>query len=158
MKYNNRPLTHKQKRFLELYLISDNAREAAEKAGYSRRTATHKVNQLTENPRIMAAMAAKCRKVSAKNDITLAEVVKNARHLVKMGVEGRVNDDEKRVYDLKALAVGNDQLIRLAGLYAPEKREVKFDLSDKTEPELRRELVEKRSQAIDVEVVEACPQ
>ena len=158
----SKQLNPRQVKFVQSYLLLGDATRAAIEAGYSETTSKAVGLSLLKNPLVLKEMTVKCEKIAEQNEITLAEVVRNARKLVELGSTPRqISSRGGTKYDTHALSTGNDQLIRLAGLYAPDKLAVKHDLSDKSDAELRAELKAIRARTnvgillpIDVEGVE----
>ena len=58
MQNNNRPLTPKQARFIEEYLVDLNAKQAAIRAGYSVKSAHVEGSRLLINAKVAAAITA----------------------------------------------------------------------------------------------------
>lgn len=70
-----RPLTPKQERFVQEYLVDLNATQAAERAGYSARTARQTGAENLTKPDIAAAVQSAMRERSARTQITADEVL-----------------------------------------------------------------------------------
>lgn len=68
-------LTIKQKKFVEEYIISGNATEAALKAGYSKKTSYSIGNENLKKPEIIAALRAKEEELKSKKIASQEEVL-----------------------------------------------------------------------------------
>lgn len=75
-------LTPKQKRFCDEYLVDLNAKQAAIRAGYSKKTAESQGSTLLRNPKVTTYLQAKTKKIEDKLEIsaerTLLEIARNA--------------------------------------------------------------------------------
>jgi len=152
----SKKLNQRQLAFIQEYLVCGNATKSAIKAGYSKKTAYSQGQRMLKNVEVKKAIAKAQQKTAERNEITLDEVVGNARELVKRGLEPdpvmQFDHEKKEMvetgeykYDSSAVAKGNEQLIRMGGFYAPEKHEHKHDFSDMTEEELRGKLLSMRA-------------
>ena len=141
-------LTVKQQSFINAYLVNGgNASAAARAAGYSKKTAKSVGAENLTKPDIKKALDKERVEVQEAHEITLNEVVGNARELVKRGLKPEpvlnsqgVSTGEYK-YDSSAVTKGNDQLIKLGGHYKPQKHEI----IDLTEYEARKRLAELRT-------------
>ena len=94
--HRRRPLTLKQQRFVDEYLIDLNATQAAIRAGYSKRTAEQQGFQLLKKTSVQAAVQEAIRKRSERTEITqdrvLQELAKigfsNMKDFVEWGPDG----------------------------------------------------------------------
>jgi phage terminase small subunit len=137
------PLTAKRARFVEEYLISLNASDAARKAGYSKKTA-HQVGwELLREPEIQQAIAAARDKLSAELQIQLTDIT---RELARLGFANLadfhgITPDGEPFVDLSACT--REQLAALQDLQVEDYiegrgedarmvRRVKIRLADKT--------------------------
>lgn len=77
----DKPLTPKQQRFIEEYLVDLNGTQAAIRAGYSRKTANVQASDLLTKPNIMAAVQAAQRERSHRAGITADRVLEEVRRL-----------------------------------------------------------------------------
>ncbi len=75
------PITLKQAAFVDYYLgeARMNATAAAKMAGYSERTAYRTGADNLKKPQIARVIAAKRTQIAARNDVTVDEIVRNAR-------------------------------------------------------------------------------
>ncbi|MGE0349824.1 terminase small subunit [Hydrogenophaga sp.] len=69
------PLTPKQQRFVQEYLVDLNATQAAVRAGYSPKTAEQQGSRLLGNAKVAAAVAAGRKRLAAKLDLTAEKVL-----------------------------------------------------------------------------------
>jgi len=83
-----RPLTTKQSRFCEEYMVDNNATQAAIRAGYSARTAHHMVHRLLANVGIKAGIMKLRAKIRAKNEITI-EYLRQEHERLKAKAEAK---------------------------------------------------------------------
>jgi phage terminase small subunit len=81
-----RPLTPKQQRFVEEYLVDLNATQAAIRAGYSARNAGKLGPRLVGESRIAAAISAAMAARAEKVEVTAAEVLEELRTLMTSDV------------------------------------------------------------------------
>lgn len=78
-----RGLTNKQKRFIEAYLVSFNASDAALKAGYSKKTAPFIGAENLKKPQIADAIAKAQRKTSEKMMITKEDILNGLQEIAE---------------------------------------------------------------------------
>ena len=90
-----RPLTPKQQRFVDEYLIDLNATQAAIRAGYSAKTADKKGPALVGNSRIAAAIEAKKRERSERVELTQDAVIQGL--LKEANLTGKGSSHSARV-------------------------------------------------------------
>ena len=83
MDETTRPLTTKQQRFCEEYLVDLNATAAARRAGYSSRTAEQQGYQLLQIPSVQAAIEALKAARSEATGVTAEYVVERLRAVVE---------------------------------------------------------------------------
>lgn len=69
------PLTPKQQRFVQEYLVDLNATQAAVRAGYSPKTSEQQGSRLLGNAKVAAAVAAGRKRLAAKLDLTAEKVL-----------------------------------------------------------------------------------
>ena len=89
--------TDKQKRFVEEYLIDNNATQAAIRAGYSARTATKSSSKLMAKADIRNAIDARLVRISEKIDISVAKVLEDIER-----VRGKAEADDELTTALRA--------------------------------------------------------
>ena len=111
MTKKKKKLTAKQQAFVNEYCIDKNATKAAEKAGYSEKTAYSQGQRLLKKVEIRQAIDAKFQKATDKCDITLDRVVKRYAEFAFANVDLA---DLKPADSLKAL----DSLMRHLGGFA----------------------------------------
>lgn len=88
-----RPLTAKQQRFVEEYLVDLDATKAAIRAGYAPKAAGQQGYQLLQIPSIAAAIKAKRDQVTAKLDISIERVLLEAARLAFFDARKLFNAD-----------------------------------------------------------------
>jgi len=76
MKTTQRPLTEKQKRFVQEYLIDLDGEQAAKRAGYNVRSATQTAHSLLQNAKIVGAIEKEKENRSARTEISQDRVIK----------------------------------------------------------------------------------
>src|ERR1700722_6235631 len=70
------PMLPRQERFVDAYILTGNATEAAIKAGYSKKNARFSASEILTNPNVAAAVAEKRRKLAEKAEFTTIDVLK----------------------------------------------------------------------------------
>lgn len=75
MKHPDKPLTDKQRRFCEEYLVDMNATAAAKRAGYAERSARTSAQELLQNPNVVAQLQALREEQSQRTGITADRVI-----------------------------------------------------------------------------------
>lgn len=88
-----RPMTAKQQRFVEEYLVDLDATKAAIRAGYAPKAAGQQGYQLLQIPSIAAAIRAKRDQVTAKLDISIERVLLEAARLAFFDARKLFNAD-----------------------------------------------------------------
>ena len=83
MQNNNRPLTPKQARFIEEYLVDLNATQAAIRAGYSVKAAGVEGSRLLTNAKVAAAISAAKRERSEVTKVDAEYVLKRLHQIVE---------------------------------------------------------------------------
>lgn len=71
----NKPLTPKQKRFIEEYLIDSNGTQAAIRAGFSEKTANQQAAQMLREPRIRKYLDEQRAKHAERHGVTIEYIV-----------------------------------------------------------------------------------
>lgn len=89
----HRPLTPKQQRFVDEYLIDLNATQAAIRAGYSEKTAEQQGYQLLQIPSVSAAIAAASQRVAKSTGLTTERVLQEAMRLAFFDMRKLVHPD-----------------------------------------------------------------
>lgn len=110
---NTRPLTAKETAFKDNYGnpgsdTYNNGTQSAIKAGFKPKGARVQACRLLTKPNIIKALEDIKAETKAELDVTVAEIVSNARWQIEYG---------KAKGDSQALARGNDQLGRIIGAY-----------------------------------------
>lgn len=90
-----RPLSNKQRIFVEEYLVDLNATQAAIRAGYSERTAYSAGQRLLKNVEIQRAVAAAQAKRARRVEVTQDYVINNLVEIVERTMQRRPVTDRK---------------------------------------------------------------
>jgi len=90
---DQRPLTAKQQRFVEEYLLDLNGKQAAIRAGYSRKTAEVLASQTLRNVKVQAAITAAQRRRSQRTEIRQDTVLRELAVLAQSDITHYVIDD-----------------------------------------------------------------
>lgn len=118
----NQPLTDKQIRFVDEYMIDFNATQATIRAGYSKKAARQQGSTLMSYPYIQQAVAQRSEVLKAKTDTDAEWKRLQLRKLVDEGMEQYTNGtDNKAAHGamvVKALA----ELNKMDGDYQPSKQ------------------------------------
>lgn len=75
--------TNKHKRFIAEYLIDQNGKQAAIRAGYSPKSAEVQASVLLRNPKIKAAIDKKIKKIADRSGISAEWVLKNLKEVAE---------------------------------------------------------------------------
>lgn len=104
-------LSHKQKLFIEEYIIDTNATQAAIRAGYSKKTARSQGQRLLTNVDISKAieerMEEKKEKLIMKQDEILIRLTEQAR---RQAIDYQVVMSDKIVFDAEGKPVGEERV------------------------------------------------
>jgi phage terminase small subunit len=92
-----RPLTPKQARFIQEYLIDLNASQAARRAGYSAKSASDIGQQLLGKPHISRAIAERKRALAEQSAMSAAEVLSELAVLASSNVRHYTVDDRGKL-------------------------------------------------------------
>lgn len=115
MSTEDRPLTQKQRRFVEEYLVTGNGTESCRRAGYSQKSDGCLRVQATENlakPNVKQAIDRKRAEMTKDSEERRAENIRKLEALA----DGADRDADK----LRAI----EQLFRAEGWLAPEQKEI----------------------------------
>lgn len=85
---SNRPLTPKQQRFVQEYLVDLNATQAAIRAGYSAKTAGMIGFENLTKPEIVQAILAGKQKIAERNEVTQDLVIQGLLHEANFKAKG----------------------------------------------------------------------
>lgn len=113
----SRPLTAKQSRFIDEYMVDMNGAASAVRCGYSKKTARAIACELLTKPDIQAALQARGAALARELEITREEVVKGFMDAFEMARADR--QPSIMVSSMAAVA-------KLLGLYAVETRRVEL--------------------------------
>jgi len=97
-----KPLTPKQQRFVDEYLVDLNATQAAIRAGYSPRTAYQQGHETLKKPEVAAAIQARREELSRATGITVERVLKEMAAIAFSDVRELFHEDGsmKAVHEL----------------------------------------------------------
>ena len=76
-------MTERQKKFVDEYLVTGNASEAARRAGYSKRTAGSQGERMLKNVEIRAKVDARLKEMESERTLTLQESLKHLAAVVR---------------------------------------------------------------------------
>lgn len=114
-------LSDQQKLFVENYVNNPNARDAARKAGYSEASVHATAPDLMSHPVIKKEIELKLEERLSKIGITFEDNITKAMAIVDACMQGRASD--KGLLHPAGAVGALDLVNRMAGFYAPEKRE-----------------------------------
>lgn len=161
------PLTPKQQRFVEEYLVDLNATQAAIRAGYSKRSAEVEGSRLLRNAKVAAEVAAARAKLSEAAEVSAERVMREValialadpRSVMTWGPKGVTLIDSKTLTRDQAAIVAEvaqtkdgirlkthskldalEKLIRRMGLNAPEKVDVSVKVDGLDDADVARRL------------------
>jgi len=92
-----KPLTPRQRRFVEEYLLDLNGKHAAIRAGYSPKTAEVQASQTLRIPKVQAAITAAQARRSQRTEITQDTVLRELAVLAQSSIDHYVIDDQGNV-------------------------------------------------------------
>lgn len=104
-------LSLKQRRFVDAYLLSGNASEAARRAGYSEKTARVIGPENLQKPAVIAALATRQAAYAAELQITKDDVIAGVLAAIDMA---------RKQENPAAMIQGCNALAKLLGFYSPE--------------------------------------
>jgi phage terminase small subunit len=131
-----RPLTAKQQRFVEEYLVDLNATQAAIRAGYSAKTAEQQGARLLVNVKVKAALSEAVQARSQRTEITQDRVLREIARLAFFDIRKLVNPDgtPRALHDLDddtAAAISGLEVARVGNEMIGQGEVLKFKISDK---------------------------
>lgn len=100
------PLTAKQQRFVDEYLVDLNATQAAIRAGYSEKTAYSIGNENLKKPEIAAAVAAAQEKLAGKLEITAEKVLRDLEDLRVLAIKDGAYGPAAKAIELHGKHIG----------------------------------------------------
>lgn len=86
-------LIPKHDRFVSEYLVDQNGKKAAIRAGYSPKTAQEQASRLLSNVKVRAAVDAKLKKVEEKSELTAERIHKAVRAILEFDPRQAFNND-----------------------------------------------------------------
>ena len=131
-----RPLTAKQARFVEEYLIDLNATQAAIRAGYSARTAFRIGAENLQKPAIQSAISDKQLERSQRTQITADRVIREIARLALFDIRRLLNADgtPKSIQDIDddtAAALAGLDVVNIGNSEVGNGQILKFKIADK---------------------------
>lgn len=149
-------LTPKQELFIQYYMISLNATEAALKAGYSKNRAKEIGYQLLHKPTLSAIINDRLQNRATDNGVTADMVLKDLIDLkdkclgrkpvtvTYYDMDGNRNDSEKLVFDSSGAKASLELLGKHLKLFTDkvetENTNLNYDMSNLTDAELEAEI------------------
>ena len=125
-------MNERQKRFVDFYIKTGNASEAARLAGYSKKNARYIGTELMAKPDISAAITARLKELESKRVADAQEVLEHLTAVVRGELTEEVvtQSGKKFVVEVseKDKLKAADMLLKVAGVYR-EKVDVKVDSS-----------------------------
>lgn len=134
-------MTPKAERFVKEYLIDLNATKAAERAGYSKRTAYSAGQRLLKNVEVAVALEKAHAKRAEKTDIT-AERVLRELGLIGFGDLKAVFDEDGRLKPIHELP---DAVSRSLGTVEVKRETVKRNVSGEIETDVTEQVIKIRT-------------
>ena len=129
--HSQKKLTGKEEAFIQFYCSNGfNGTQAAIKAGYSENTAGEIACENLKKPHIKEHIDAYKKEQANKNDVTIQEIISNARYIVDAA---KVGDD------LSNMTKGNEQLGKTIGAFTDVQKnegEIKIILDHQKEGEV----------------------
>jgi phage terminase small subunit len=113
----SRPLTAKQSRFIDEYMVDMNGAAAAVRCGYSQRTSRAIACELLTKPDIQAELQARGAELARELEITRAGVVKNLLEVFHMSRE---------LKNPAAMISSMSTIAKILGFYSPEVKRVEL--------------------------------
>jgi phage terminase small subunit len=134
-------MTPKAARFVKEYLIDLNATKAAERAGYSKKTAYSAGQRLLKHVEVAAAIEKAAAKRAEKTDIT-AERVLRELGLIGFGDLKAIFDDDGRLRPMHELP---ESVSRTLGAVEVRRETVKRNVSGDIETDVTEQVIKVRS-------------
>ena len=75
--------TRKRQRFVDEYIVDLNATKAAERAGYSKKTANEQGSRLLKNPTVKAAIERKLQKQAEDSELRAQDIIDGIRATIR---------------------------------------------------------------------------
>lgn len=109
-------LTDRQKRFVDEYIISLNATQAAIKAGYSPKTSYSMGQRLLKNVEIQTALQNKQQRLECKTEITQERILKELANVALANATDYVTITDGGVQTINTADIPPDKLAAIAGI------------------------------------------
>jgi phage terminase small subunit len=117
----SKPLTAKQSRFIDEWMIDMNGAAAAERSGFSKKTSRAIACELLTKPDIQVELQARGAALARELEITRAGVVKNLLDVFNMSRE---------LKNPAAMISSMSTIAKILGYYSPEVRRVEVSTGD----------------------------
>ncbi len=117
----SKPLTAKQSRFLDEYMVDMNGAAAAVRAGYSEKTSRAIAAENLAKPYIKAELQARGAALARELEITREDVVKNLLDVFNMSRE---------LKNPAAMISSMSTIAKILGYFAPEVKRVELNAGD----------------------------
>lgn len=144
-------LSHKQKRFVEEYLVDLNATQAAIRAGYSARSAKQTGSRLKQRPDVMAAVDAGRAKLSEKTGITQERVLSELARIGFANILDYMTLDHEGLARVDLSTLSRDQAAAIAAVEVDTRRTRATDGAETAEVEkVKFKLYDKRAALVDL--------
>lgn len=127
-------LSDKQKRFVDEYLIDNNATQACIRSGYSKKNADKIASQLLGNTRVADAIEAKRRRLQIKTEITIEKVLNEYAKIGFCNMADYADWSEGGVIIKDKAALTRDQMAAISEISETKSKgetTVKIKLHDK---------------------------
>lgn len=106
------PLTARQAKFVEEYLLSGNATDAARRAGYSARSAKQMASENLTKHDIQQALQARGQATAQQLELTRQDVIQEFQGAIALAREQK---------NPAAMIAGWREIAKMCGFYAPER-------------------------------------
>jgi phage terminase small subunit len=134
-------MTPKAKRFVAEYLIDLNATKAAERAGYSKRTAYSSGQRLLSHVEVKAELEKRMAKRAAKTEITADRVLQELG-LIGFGDLRAIFDEDGRLRPMHELP---ESVSRTLGTVEVKRETVKRNVSGEVETDVSEQVIKVRT-------------
>lgn len=131
-------LNAKQARFVEEYPVDLNATKAAERAGYSKKTAYSQGQRLLKHVEVAAAIAEAFEKRSKRLDVTQDRVVRELARIAFADIRDLFTWDEERACYVPSENLTDDQAAAISSIEAETTRYT--NENDETETKIKLKL------------------
>lgn len=150
-RHNSHGLTDKQEAFCREYLIDCNATLAAQRAGYSERSAKQNGWRLMQEKRIQDRMATLKAERNSRLEITADDVIRQTARLAFSDIRDYFDDDGAFIAPRE---IGDDAAAALTSIKVHKDGSIEFKLAEKMRP---LEALAKHTGAYDLNEVNQGP-